>query len=60
MRLMMNPITRIKICEWERERDRNLRLKCPLTAARYQRYIDKAVREERKEKDKNEKRTDCG
>lgn len=58
--IYMDPITRIKIREWERERDRNLRLRCPLTAARYQRYIDRAIKEEGKEKNEDEKGTDRG
>lgn len=32
----------IKIREWEKERDRCLSIHCPLVAAKYQRWIDKA------------------
>lgn len=34
-----------KIREWEAERDRNLRIHCPLVAAKFQRWIDKAKKE---------------
>ena len=39
---IMNTETLIKIREWEAERDRNLRIHCPLVAAKFQRWIDKA------------------
>lgn len=38
---IMNTETLIKIREWEAERDRNLRIHCPLVAAKFQRWIDK-------------------
>ena len=34
-----------KIREWEAERDRNLRIHCPLVTAKFQRWIDKAKKE---------------
>lgn len=43
----MKTETRIKIREWERERDRNLKIHCPLVAAKYQRWIDKLANESR-------------
>lgn len=45
----MNIETQIKIREWEMERERNLRIHCPRVAAKFQRYIDKAIGKERKE-----------
>ena len=36
---IMNTETLIKIREWEAERDRNLRIHCPLVAAKFQRWI---------------------
>ena len=41
----MNTETLIKIREWEAERDRNLRIHCPLVAAKFQRWIDRAKKE---------------
>lgn len=35
-----------KIREWEAERDRNLRIHCPLVAAKFQRWIDRAKKED--------------
>lgn len=42
----MNIETLIKIREWEAERDRNLRIHCPLVAAKFQRWIDRAKKED--------------
>lgn len=42
----MNTETLIKIREWEAERDRNLRIHCPLVAAKFQRWIDRAKKED--------------
>ena len=42
----MNAETLIKIREWEAERDRNLRIHCPLVAAKFQRWIDRAKKED--------------
>jgi hypothetical protein len=42
----MNTETLIKIREWEAERDRNLRIHCPLVAANFQRWIDRAKKED--------------
>lgn len=42
---IMNTETLIKIREWEAERDRNLRIHCPLVAAKFQRWIDRAKKE---------------
>ena len=41
----MNTEMQRKIREWEAERDRNLRIHCPLVAAKFQRWIDKAKKE---------------
>lgn len=41
----MNIEMQRKIREWEAERDRNLRIHCPLVAAKFQRWIDKAKKE---------------
>lgn len=41
----MNIEMQTKIHEWEAERDRNLRIHCPLVAAKFQRWIDKAKKE---------------
>lgn len=41
----MNIEMQTKIREWEAERDRNLRIHCPLVAAKFQRWIDKAKKE---------------
>lgn len=43
---IMNTETLIKIREWEAERDRNLRIHCPLVAAKFQRWIDRAKKED--------------
>lgn len=43
---IMNTETLIKIREWESERDRNLRIHCPLVAAKFQRWIDKINKKE--------------
>lgn len=43
---IMNTETLIKIREWEAERDRNLRIHCPLVAANFQRWIDRAKKED--------------
>lgn len=42
---IMNTETLIKIREWEAERDRNLRIHCPLVAAKFQIWIDRAKKE---------------
>lgn len=42
----MNTETQRKIREWEAERDRNLRIHCPLVAAKFQRWIDKINKKE--------------
>lgn len=42
----MNTETLIKIREWEAERDRNLRIHCPLVAAKFQRWIDRVKKED--------------
>lgn len=39
---IMNIEMQTKIREWEAERDRNLRIHCPLVAAKFQRWIDRA------------------
>ena len=41
----MNIEMQTKIREWEAERDRNLRIHCPLVAAKFQRWIDRAKKE---------------
>lgn len=43
---IMNTETLIKIRGWEAERDRNLRIHCPLVAAKFQRWIDKINKKE--------------
>lgn len=45
----MNAEMQTKIREWEAERDRNLRIHCPLVAAKYQRWIDKARKRAKQE-----------
>ena len=42
----MNTETLIKIREWEAERDRNLRIHCPLVAAKFQRWVDRVKKED--------------
>ena len=42
----MNTETQRKIREWEAGRDRNLRIHCPLLAAKFQRWIDKINKKE--------------
>lgn len=42
----MNTEMQRKIREWEAERDRNLRIHCPLVAAKFQRRIDKINKKE--------------
>ena len=42
----MNTEMQTKIREWEAERDRNLRIHCPLVAAKFQRWIDMAKKED--------------
>ena len=42
---IMNTEMQTKIREWEAERDRNLRIHCPLVAAKFQRWIDRAKKE---------------
>ena len=41
----MNIEMQTKIREWEAERDRNLRIHCPLVAAKFQRWIDRVKKE---------------
>lgn len=41
----MNTEMQTKIREWEAERDRNLCIHCPLVAAKFQRWIDRAKKE---------------
>lgn len=41
----MNTEMQRKIREWEAERDRNLRIHCSLVAAKFQRWIDKAKKD---------------
>lgn len=43
---IMNIEMQTKIREWEAERDRNLRIHCPLVAAKFQRWIDRAKKED--------------
>lgn len=43
---IMNTEMQTKIREWEAERDRNLRIHCPLVAAKFQRWIDRAKKED--------------
>lgn len=42
----MNIEMQTKIREWEAERDRNLRIHCPLVAAKFQRWIDRVKKED--------------
>ena len=42
---IMNTEMQTKIREWEAECDRNLRIHCPLVAAKFQRWIDRAKKE---------------
>lgn len=42
----MNTEMQRKIREWEAERDRNLRIHCPLVAVKFQRWIDKINKKE--------------
>lgn len=42
----MNTEMQTKIREWEAERDRNLRIHCPLVTAKFQRWIDRAKKED--------------
>ena len=42
----MNTEMQTKIREWEAERDRNLRIHCPLVAAKFQRWIDRTKKED--------------
>lgn len=42
----MDKETAKKIREWEKERDRNLRIHCPHVAAKFQRFIDKELKKE--------------
>lgn len=37
-----------KIREWEKERDRNIRIHCTHVAAKFQRWIDKELEHEQK------------
>lgn len=52
---IMNAETLIKIREWEAERDRNLRIHCPLVAAKFQRWIDRAKKEDGNKNTNNKK-----
>lgn len=47
----MDKETKDKIRWWEAERDRNLRIRCPHVAAKFQRYIDKELKSEKESKD---------
>lgn len=51
----MNIETLTKIREWEAERDRNLRIHCPLVAAKFQRWIDRAKKEDGNKNTNNKK-----
>lgn len=51
----MNTETLIKIREWEAERDRNLRIHCPLVDAKFQRWIDRAKKEDGNKNTNNKK-----
>lgn len=44
----MDKETASKIREWEKERDRNLRIHCPRVAAKFQRRIDKELKSAQK------------
>lgn len=44
----MDKETANKIREWEKERDRNLRIHCPRVAAKFQRWIDKELKSAQK------------
>ena len=52
----MDKETKAKIRWWEAERDRNLRIRCPHVAAKFQRYIDKELKSEKESKNGNNKR----
>lgn len=47
----MDKETKDKIRWWEAERDRNLRIRCTLVAAKFQRYINKELKSEKESKD---------
>lgn len=47
--------TQTKIRVWEAERDRNLRIHCPLVAAKFQRWIDREKKEDENENTNNKK-----
>lgn len=49
----MDKETESRIRRWEAERDRNLRIKCPYVAAKFQRWIDKEL-EKQQCRDDNE------
>lgn len=51
----MNTEMQTKIREWEAERDRNLRIHCPLVAAKFQRWIDRAKKEDGNKNTNNKK-----
>ena len=55
----MNTETLIKIREWEAERDRNLRIHCPLVAAKFQRWIEEDDRPHSQPCDKNFNKKAC-
>ena len=42
----MNIEMQTKIREWEAERDRNLRIHCPLVAAKFHGWIDRVTKED--------------
>ena len=44
----MDKETAKKIREWEKERDRNLRIHCPRVAAKFQRFINKELKSAQK------------
>lgn len=51
----MNIEMQTKIREWEAEHDRNLRIHCPLVAAKFQRWIDRAKKEDGNKNTNNKK-----
>lgn len=54
----MDSKTRINILNWEKERDRNLRIHCPHVAAKFQRWIDREMEKERKKNGNHENKID--
>lgn len=41
----MNDYNKAKIAEWEKKRDFCLSIHCPLVAAKWQKYIDRLIKE---------------